>query len=158
MPPTNAAESMSHPQRSASLRKYERLCLKKQIEQVYQDGATIRVSFLKVKFIALDDDDAPCEKGLPKVLFAVSKRMIKTAAKRNKLKRLMREAYRTQKTILFEDESCQKLLHEKAIAIAFMFQASGDEIPRFQKVQSVMRKCLRKVCASIEKTNLSREG
>ncbi|ACF15181.1 ribonuclease P protein component [Chloroherpeton thalassium ATCC 35110] len=155
MPPIDAAGSSS-PERRASLRKYERLCLKKQIERVYTNGATVRVSFLKVKFISLED--APHEKGLPKVLFAVSKRMVRTAADRNKLKRLMREAYRTQKDVFGENEICQGSLHRSALAIAFMFQASGDKLPCYQKMQSVMRKCLRKVCTAIEKTNSGREG
>ena len=73
-----------------TFKKEERLCNKRLIDGLYHNGS----SFLCYPFKAtwcLSDLPAPFP---AQVLFAVSKKRFKRAVDRNRVKRLMREAYR----------------------------------------------------------------
>lgn len=58
------------------------------------------------------------------VLFSVSKKKIKTAVSRNRIKRRMREAYRKNKHILYEP----MLPAGKKIALAFIYTSSAESL------------------------------
>lgn len=82
-----------------TFKKEEKLKSKKLIEQLFEQGSTLkefplRMVYLKVKLGS----------GYPvKASFSVSKRKFKHAVDRNRIKRLMRECYRMNKYKLYQN-------------------------------------------------------
>ncbi|MCC6600284.1 MAG: ribonuclease P protein component [Crocinitomicaceae bacterium] len=102
-----------------TLSKEERLTRKKIIEDLYENGASIRItSLILVYKVCLLPVDFPAQ-----VMFSASKRIFKKAHDRNRVKRLMREAYRKQKHIVYT--SLKK--HQKQAALTFIF--TGCQLP-----------------------------
>ncbi len=85
--------------RSYSFPKEEHLCRKKLIEELFsKQGSSFGVYPLRIVWIPrVSPSAAP-----PQVLISVSKRTFKRAVDRNRLKRLIREAYRLNKYRLVE--------------------------------------------------------
>lgn len=115
---------------SHSLKKVERLCSKKVIDKLFSEGESflafpIKVVYRKVKL----PNPVPVQAG-----FSVSKKIFKRAVKRNRIKRLMREAYRLNKQMLPPLEEQQQL------AVFFIF--IGKELPTFAQVEKAMKKAL----------------
>jgi ribonuclease P protein component len=81
-----------------TFKKEERLHEKKIIEQLFDKGLSFYLNPYKVIF-----DDAVFEGNYPaKVMITVSARNFKKAVDRNRIKRLIREAYRKNKQILYD--------------------------------------------------------
>ena len=93
--------------------KVERLHSKKQIDMLFANGE----SFFKYPYKVIYMLDTAEELRSVQVLISVSKRNFKKAVDRNKLKRLMREAYRKNKYIL--TESSQK--SKKSMLLGLMY-------------------------------------
>lgn len=77
---------------------------------------------------------------------SVSKRRFKKAVDRNRIKRLIREAWRLEKTPL------EKSLVEQGKQRAIVFIFVGNEIPAFDKIRSCVQDALKKMN---RQTNLS---
>jgi len=90
------------PARSYTFPKEEHLCRKKLIEQLFsKQSSSFGVYPLRLTWLAAPGlATAP-----PQVLVSVSKRTFKRAVDRNRLKRLLREAYRLNKYRLTEAEN-----------------------------------------------------
>jgi len=71
--------------------------------------------------------------------FTVSTRNFKKAVARNRIKRLMREAYRLQKNPLKE------YLHENHKSVAVFFIYTGNEMPEYHFVFEKMNAALQKL-------------
>lgn len=72
-------------------------------------------------------------------MFSVSKKRFKRAVDRNRVKRLLREAWRLNKV-----ELEKKLIQdEKQFAIVFIFV--GAEIPTFEKVEKCMKELIQQL-------------
>lgn len=82
-----------------TLGKRERLHGKSQISRLFTKGNTFYIYPFKVIYLTETSD----EPERPKILISVSKKNLKKAVDRNKVKRLVREAYRTNKALLFEE-------------------------------------------------------
>jgi ribonuclease P protein component len=100
--------------------KKERLNKEIQIQELFDKGSSFYFFPFKVYFQNNPDQTTPFHQ----VLFSASKRNFKRAVDRNKLKRLMREAYRLNKNGL---PASRKLL------IAYIY--SAKEILTFAQVQ-----------------------
>jgi ribonuclease P protein component len=87
-----------------SFAKEERLSSKKAIEELFKKGKPIQFQSLKVKWLIIDDADVPV-----KVLISVPKRLFKRAVDRNRIKRLIREAYRKNKVDLYDKLGATKV-------------------------------------------------
>jgi len=105
--------------------KKEKLKSKKQIEALFKQGNTITVYPLKLiyKPTAFRDDSTL------KTAVSVSKRLHKKAVKRNRIKRLLREAYRLNKPMDFNK-------NETTYALMILY-LSKDE-PTFELLQRKM--------------------
>ncbi len=74
------------------------------------------------------------------VLTGVSKRNFKKAVDRNRIKRLMREAYRTNKNVLY------KYLQEQDVKLAVMFIYIGREMPNYDETKDKIILALQRLC------------
>jgi len=83
------------------------------------------------------------EKIFMKVGVGVSKRHFKKAVDRNRIKRLMREAYRLQKLPL------QNILKEKKYSLQVFFIYTGNELPEYllikEKIATVLLQLQQKI-------------
>lgn len=86
---------MHSTQPDQSFSRAEKLKSRKQIEHLFEHGAKVKAYPLMLAFVKHEGEprEAPVQMG-----FSVSKRKFKRAVDRNRVKRLMREAYRKQKT------------------------------------------------------------
>jgi ribonuclease P protein component len=80
-----------------TLGKQERLKSRKLIEKLYKEGNSVKAFPLRMMYLkTTHTSDFPAQVGV-----SVPKRNFKKAPDRNRLKRLMREAYRLQKGIVY---------------------------------------------------------
>ena len=86
--------------------KKEKLKSKKLIEQLFAEGQSVSAYPLKLIYLPIDFDDSV----LLKTGVTVSKRKFKNAVDRNRIKRLMREAYRLNKAVIFNNITTQYAL------------------------------------------------
>jgi ribonuclease P protein component len=82
---------------SLTFPKQEKLKSKKIIKDLFEKGSSFYLYPFKVYFIKNSEADTTAA---PQLLFSVSKRNFKRAVKRNRIKRLLREAYRINKPAL----------------------------------------------------------
>ncbi|MEH6536839.1 MAG: ribonuclease P protein component [Psychroserpens sp.] len=92
---------------SFSYPKKEKLKSQKLIEKLFSEGKSIAVYPLRVVYLKTDfEDNVQFKTGV-----SVSKRHFKKAVDRNRIKRLLREAYRLHKTTYFNNiSSCYALM------------------------------------------------
>ena len=95
-----------------SYSKKEKLKSRKQLEQVFSKGKSFTVLPIKVFYIDVEEQDNPVKAGV-----GVSSRNFKKAVQRNRIKRLLRETYRTEKIPLHD--CLQK--NEKQAAVFFLY-------------------------------------
>lgn len=82
-----------------TLGKEERLKSRKLIERLYEEKNSVKVFPLRMIFLQTKHtSDFPAQVGV-----SVSKRNFKSAVDRNRIKRLMRESYRLQKEIVYNN-------------------------------------------------------
>ena len=128
---------MNHPN---SFPKSEHLCGDKRITRLFTEGVAFIAYPLRVVYIL-----EPLSDSVPSsVLVGVPKKRFKRAVKRNRLKRLMREAYRLNKTELTE-----KLMEKQLqIHIAFNY-VSNDELD-FVTIEKKMKVSLQRLIDKVE--------
>ena len=105
----------------------EKLKSKKLIEQLFAEGKAVTVFPLRLIYIkATFQDDVLVKAGV-----SVSKRSFKRAIDRNRIKRLLREAYRLNKPSYFNNITT---------SYAFMILYIGKEQPTFSQVDTHMKR------------------
>ena len=119
--------------RSFSLKKEERLSSKKVIDKLFADGDSILQYPLKIVYLKT----AIPTKNLIQAGFTASKRNFKRAVARNRIKRLLREAFRLNKHVLCDE------LNNAQLALFILF--IGKEIPKYEPVEAAMKKGLAKI-------------
>lgn len=112
--------------------KDERLCSKIVIEKVYNEGKTLKRYPFLLKFMEHTFDD-----GEPlKIVFTVPKRRIKSAVKRNRVKRQIREVYRLQK------EELKRELKSSNKSLALFLIYTGESKSDFNLLKNKMGQLL----------------
>ena len=121
-----------------TLNKTERLKRRKIIEQLFSEGRAVTAFPIRVQYKMVDQLAVPLQAG-----FSVSSRNFKRAVDRNRIKRLMREAYRLQKLPL------EQALQTKEQQLALFLIYTGKELPPYalvkEKVEVVLKKLLQTV-------------
>ena len=85
----------------STIGKEEKLKGKKTIEQLFEEGKRIRSFPLQMVYLKKEHGgEYPFKVG-----FSVPKRLIKKAVNRNRIRRLMKEAYRTSKKSFIDSDS-----------------------------------------------------
>lgn len=127
------------------LPKSERLKSQKQIDTLFAQGKGFAVFPLRVTYQFSASTESP---GL-QVGVTASKRNFKKAVERNRIKRLLREAYRLQK------EELQSELRAAGKGGAVFFLFTDRTLPSFEVVKTAMGKCLQKLRVISSRENLS---
>ncbi len=120
-----------------SLNKSERIKKRKEIDYLFKEGKVFTLAPLRVfYFFQKENHPETLETGTGKCLIkvgvGVSKRYFKKAVDRNRIKRLMREAYRLQKLPL------QNMLKEKKYLLQVFFIYTGKELPDYLLIKEKM--------------------
>lgn len=114
-----------------SYSKKEKLKSKKLINQLFAEGQSVSAFPLRLVYLPTHFNDAI----IAKTGVSVSKRHFKTAVDRNRIKRLLREAYRLNKNDFFNNLDTQ---------YAFMILYIGKEKPTYTQVETKMKVLFKK--------------
>jgi ribonuclease P protein component len=133
----NLSENIEGGKVNFSFHKNERLCSKKVIDKLFLEGKSIFVFPVKITYL---------ETTLPsnhkfQVGFTVGKRNFKRAVQRNLIKRRMREVYRLNKSILYDN------IGEKQIAVFFIY--TGKTISEYKQIEAAIIKGMKKLLSEL---------
>ena len=106
--------------------KKDKLKSKKLIEQLFAEGTTVIAYPLRLVYLKTDFED----ESILKTGVSVSKRLHKTAVARNRIKRLLREVYRLNKPLYFNNSSA---------SYAFMILYLGKDGTTFDILDKSMK-------------------
>ena len=124
-----------------TLGKNERLKSRKLIEQLFSEGKSFAVSPFKIFYRIISVTYPNSELNTHNLQFGVgvSTKNFKKAVDRNRVKRIIREAYRLQKPAL------QKKTQTQKIALNIFFIYTAKELPLYKDVYSKMDLILTKL-------------
>jgi len=109
-----------------TFKKLEKLKSKKKIEQLFLEGSSVTAFPLRLMYLQTSFKDS----ANIKIGVSVSKRNFKKAVDRNRIKRLMREAYRLNKNSYFNNITTQ---------YALMILYIGTDKPKFKTLETKMK-------------------
>lgn len=132
--------------------KQEKLKSRKALEGLFAKGQSFSVFPIKVFYTVtnLSAEDNPTLDPNASLVHAgvgVSARIFKKAHDRNKVKRLLREVYRTQKQPLYR----MVTMNQQALNVFFLY--IGKELPVFADLQINMAKTLEKLIKKLSESN-----
>lgn len=127
-----------------TFKKEERLKSRKAIEQLFDQGKSFSIFPFRVLWQFKETPNFILQSG-----FAVSTKHFKNAVDRNRIKRLMREAYRLQKNELREQLKKQK----KQLAVFFIY--TGNELPDYDLVFKKTNSALARLIKTAHETDLA---
>jgi len=123
---------MKEQQKSFSFSKSEKLKSKKLIEKLFVEGKNVTNFPIKLIYVSNGTEkDVPIMAGV-----TVSKRKFKKAVDRNRIKRLLREAYRLNKHVIFNN-----IEGNYALLILYL----GNEMPSYERIEKSMVDALTKL-------------
>jgi ribonuclease P protein component len=122
-----------------SFGKKEKLKSKILFTQLFEEGKGVSVYPLKLIYISTEKKETPIQTGV-----TVSKRNFKSAVKRNRIKRLLRESYRHNKALVFNNTDAN---------FAFLFLYLGKDMPSFELLDQKMKLVLNKFKLQINEKN-----
>lgn len=126
---------MIETQYSRTLCKKERLFAQKRIDSLFESGLSFIAYPLRVVYSIRPIDSTNEESNYPvSIMVSVSKRKFKRAVKRNRVKRLVREAYRLNKHKLI----ASYFFRTNRIDIAFLYLK--DELPTYDEIEKAILK------------------
>jgi ribonuclease P protein component len=120
------------------LNKTERLKSRKAIQTLFEQGRGFNQPPLRIVYHLSEEKGA-------KAGFSVSKRNFKRAVDRNRIKRLLREAYRLQKNeLLLALETKEKGVH-------FFLTFTNRELPLFEDIHAAVGAAIKNLVKRVEK-------
>jgi ribonuclease P protein component len=126
--------------KDVSFGKKEKLKSQKSIGQLFTEGKSLSIFPLKLIYLETAQQEVRI-----KAAVTVPKKNFKRAVHRNRIKRLLRESYRLNKGLVFNNTQGN---------FAFLFLYLGKEMPAFVDIESKMKLLLEKFNARIhEKTS-----
>lgn len=115
-----------------TFKKQERLSGEKRVDSLFEKGHSFIAYPLRVVY-AVTDITRSCPAA---ILVSVPKKKMKRAVQRNRIKRLVRESYRLNKSTLLSK------LNNKGVAIDIAFIYLKEELSDFKLIQKAMQKAL----------------
>lgn len=132
--------------------KQERLCSRKEIADLFATGSSVFVYPFKCVFKL---NDKPSELSgsavRMRMMVSVGKRYHKRAVRRNRVKRLIREAYRLSKSSFLSGETCT-IPEGKILDICFIYHAKTEET--FKNIDYGVKKSYLKIQENINSSSL----
>lgn len=117
-----------------SLSKSERLCSKILIEQLL----TSELSFIKYPFRIVFKESSLAGEFPARITVSVSKKRFKRAVKRNRIKRLTREAFRLNKTDFYNHIGTGR-------TVDILFIYIDNSLPTYVKTEKAIKSALNKI-------------
>ena len=122
-----------------SLRKHEILRKKLPISLLFKSGKSIKGDFLRIVYASLQLEN-DCFQEFPAILFAVSKKTVPSAVGRNRIKRMMREAYRLEKSLApIRAENLREGSSSGMLCIAFLYTGRRKTFPNLEAFRVEIR-------------------
>lgn len=118
--------------------KKERLNSKISIHRLFKKGTSFFSYPYKIYYHFENTEE---QASTVAVLFSVGKKQFKLAVERNRVKRLCREAYRLNKSILLE------AFEEKNVRVEIAFVYVGKTLPEFHDLEVKMQKILQQLAS-----------
>ena len=119
--------------KKASFPKAEKLKSRKAIDALFVRGRSVVHFPIRVKYAVLPATEANTR---AQAGFTVSKKHFKRAVQRNRIKRLLREAYRLQKAPLLQ------LLARQKGSVQLFFMYTDKVLPDYTTVFAAMAQCM----------------
>lgn len=120
-----------------TLPKAEKLTSKNEIALLFKAGQSFFAPPFQIKFIAVRENIHTTIH----VAFAVSKRKLPLAISRNRMKRLMREAYRLNNALLKSN------LLKNGTALSVIFLYNGNSVTTFNETEDKIKLLLKRLDA-----------
>ncbi len=117
-----------------SFGKKEKLCSKLVIDELFKSGKSLKVYPIRAMYLPLTESDSTA-----KLLISVPKKRFGKAVSRNRVKRMIREAYRLNKSDLIEKWQSSG----KYFALAFVY--IGNDMPDYHELNSKIVRVLDKL-------------
>lgn len=123
------------PLRSAhTFPKRERLKSRKLIGQLFREGKSFNIFPFKIYYLFAEKKEQQLQAG-----FVVPGKLFKKAVHRNRIKRLMREAYRLEKRGL------EQTMQNKQQQLVVFFVHTGRDLPQLSQLSGSMRSIIQKL-------------
>jgi len=118
------------------------------ISFLFKSGKSVKGDFLRLVYASLKNENLMFRE-LPAILFTVGKKTVPSAVGRNRVKRMMREAYRLEKHALAKDS--ERLGHEALddkICIAILYMGKRTTFHGLQAFREEIRRLMANVLLS----------
>jgi ribonuclease P protein component len=126
--------------KSEKFRKSERLCSKKAIADLFENGRSFYSFPFQIIWIKRDSEILQPSQ----VAISVTKKIFRNAVTRNLIRRRIREAYRRNKNILYN------FLVTERTNIAFILIFKDSSIPEYVTLEKAIVKAIAKLIADIK--------
>ena len=123
---------------SFTFKKEERLCSRRLIDQLYEEGHRLMAFPFSVQWMKVE---GPCQ-----VMIVAPKRKFHHAVDRNRVRRLTRECYRLRKPAFYQ------FLEEQGVSIVFSMVYIHNEILTYEQLGHKMDKLFTALQNDIQKT------
>lgn len=127
------------------MEKFPKSCRLRQrgmISRLFREGKVFYMHPFKVLWCSVE----PQFTTHPQVLLSVSRKNFKRAVDRNRIRRLMKEAYRKNQHWLFQNDPDQ----QKPVILAIVY--TGNAIPEFHEVMDKIMAILKRLSGDYEKS------
>lgn len=129
---------------------------KSTISRLFNQGARLRGSYLLMIYYPFSKPVDRVGRTSVKVLFTVGKKLVPRAVDRNRIKRLMREAYRLEKSALSLLSASEGRKVDTQMLIAFLYRGKADSVLSLSGLRVEIRQMLKNFV--LKRLSQAREG